>query len=467
MRQRPGESWAKNTDLKNKDALIEVAQRVLRLNDAGGFTKPSPRQYPHQWNWDSAFVALGLAHFDLPRACAEVQSLLRAQWRDGMVPHIIYPAGASDYFPPPEFWQTGDLPHAGEVPSSGLTQPPILATIVRALSDRWRVTSAENHNTRPQLHDPRHAFLRDMYPRLLAWHRWLHTARAADGTGLPCLIHPWESGMDNSPLWADALDRLTPANLPAFKRRDVIHVAADERPLAPDYERFVYLIDLGRRLRWEPRALLEQMPFLVQDVLFCSILHRADEDLRALALELGEETREVDAWLARTRAAFDARFWDDTRSLYYDYDVRTHAPIRVNANATFAPLFAGLASPAQAARLVAEHFDNALEYAPDGDSVFRLPSVAKNERAFSPRRYWCGPIWIQMNWIIAAGLNRYGFIAQADALVGDSLALIVQSGFREYYDPRDGSGCGATDFSWSAALALEMLARQDRTTLMG
>jgi hypothetical protein len=31
------------------------------------------------------------------------------------------------------------------------------------------------------------------------------------------------------------------------------------------------------------------------------------------------------------------------------------------------------------------------------------------------------------------------------------------SGLREYYDPRDGSGCGATDFSWSAALAIEML----------
>jgi glycogen debranching enzyme len=243
----------------------------------------------------------------------------------------------------------------------------------------------------------------------------------------------------------------------------MIHVAADERPLGPDYERFVHLIDLGRRLHWEPRALLGQMPFLVQDVLFCSILHRADEDLRALAIELGEETHEMDAWLAHTRAVFDARFWDDTQGLYRDYDVRVSEPIRVNANAVFAPLFAGLASPAQAARLVADHFDNPSEYAPDGDSSFRLPSVAKNERGYSARRYWCGPIWIQMNWIIAEGLRRYGFTAQANAVVRDSLALIEQSGFREYYDPRDGSGCGATDFCWSAALALEMLAQQDRS----
>ncbi len=430
------------------DDLISRAQRVLRLNDTGEFTKPSPRQYPHQWNWDSAFIALGLAHFDLPRAYAEVRALLRAQWRDGMVPHIIYPTGASDYFPPPEFWQTENLPHAGALPSSGLTQPPILTTVVRAI----RITH--------------HDFLRDVYPRLLAWHRWLHTARDDDGTGLPCLIHPWESGMDNSPLWADALDRITPTreSVPLFKRRDTIHVAPDERPLAPDYERFVHLIDCGRRLRWEPRALLEQMPFLVHDVLFCSILHRADEDLRALAVELGEDTREIDGWLARTRAVFNARFWDDARGLYLDYDMRAQTPIRINANVTFAPLFAGLASPAQAARLVAEHFDNPAEYAPNADSKFRLPTIAKNERGYSPRRYWCGPVWIQMNWIIAEGLRRHGFIAHADTLVRDSLALIKQSDFREYYDPRNGCGCGATDFSWTAALTLEMFARQDRST---
>jgi hypothetical protein len=424
----------------NDPDLIARAQNVLRLNDAGEFTKPSPHQYPHQWNWDAAFIALGLAHFDLPRAFAEIRSLLRAQWRDGMVPHIIYHTGASDYFPPPEFWQTANLAHAGTIPSSALTQPPILATVMRMIQDNseFRITNYE-------------------CSQLLAWHRWLHTARDVDGTGFPCLIHPWESGMDNSPLWANVLDRITPENLPPFKRRDTVHVAPDERPLAPDYERFVYLTDLGRRLRWDAKALMAQMPFLIQDVLFCSILHRADEDLRALALELGQDTREIDGWLARTRKHFDARFWDDARGLYLDYDARAKTPVCVNACATFAPLFAGLASKEQAARLVAEHFDNPNEYAPSENSIYRLPSAAKNEPGYSPLRYWCGPVWIHINWLVAEGLRRYGFIAQADALVRDSLALIRKSGFREYYDPRDGSGRGAVDFCWSAALAIEMI----------
>jgi hypothetical protein len=39
-----------------------------------------------------------------------------------------------------------------------------------------------------------------------------------------------------------------------------------------------------------------------------------------------------------------------------------------------------------------------------------------------------------------------------------TLELVARSGFREYFDPLDGTGRGSRDFSWSAALALDMLA---------
>jgi glycogen debranching enzyme len=433
----------------NASELKEQTHVVLQRNNRGDFTMPSPHQYPHQWNWDAALIALGWSHFDLPRARAEIQSLLRAQWRDGMVPHIIYHQGASDYFPQPEFWQTRELAHGGAIESSALTQPPILATVVRML------------HTRSDDVDEAHGFLREVFPKILAWHRWLHHARDADGTGLPCLIHPWESGTDNSPRWAPALDRIIPRDLPAFRRRDTQHVSLDERPVAEDYERFVYLIDLGRRMGWEPTQLLDAFPFLVQDVMFCSILHRADQDLLALAQLLEEPTLEIVGWIEKTRQVFDGRFWNEARGLYLDYDVRAGAPIFVNTCATFMPLFAGLASRDQAARLMNEHWNNAAEYAPTtlsaADSKFRLPTTSKAEPGYAPRRYWCGPVWIIINWLAYQGLQRYALHEQADSIRADSLALLETQGFREYYDPRDGSGSGATDFSWSAALALEFL----------
>lgn len=429
-------------DEPNVDGLRAQAEKILRGNDVGEFTKPSPRQYPHQWNWDAALIALGLSHFDLPRALTEIRALLRGQWRDGMMPHILYHTGPSDYFPDPDFWQITNSPNAPAMATSGLTQPPILATVVRTIHARTPIPN----------------FVRQAYPALLRWHRWLHTARDADGTALACIIHPWESGTDDSPRWLRAMAEITPRELPPYRRRDTVHVPNVERPSDADYERFVHLIDVSRKNRYEPSRLLARSPFLVQDILFNAILYRADEDLGALARELGEPTDEIATWLNRVRANFSARFWDDARGLYFDYDVRASAPIEVNTAAAFMPLFAGLASKQQAARLVAEHFDNPLEYAPNTDSKYHMPSAAKNERDYSPRRYWCGPVWINMNWMIAEGLRRYGYDTHADRLVHDALALMQMSGLREYYDPRDGRGCGATDFSWSAALAIEMLA---------
>lgn len=431
-------------DSLDRSKLRAEAQRVLQVNSRGAFTTPSPLQYPHQWNWDAAFMALGWSHFDIARARTEIRSLLSAQWRNGMVPHILYHQGASDYFPPPAFWQMEGLAHSGPVLSSGLTQPPVLASVVRRLYERFDEDAEQI------------AFTREAFPKLLAWHRWLHTARDADGTGLPCLIHPWESGTDNSPRWLAVLDTITPYDVPEYKRRDMTHVNPAERPRPEDYERFVFLMDRGRRAQWRDDEMMQSHPFLVQDAMFCSILHQADQDLLTLAQALNFETAEIEGWVEKTRAVFNARFWNEERGLYLDYDVRAGATIQINTAATFAPMYAGLASAAQATRLVQEHYENPLEYAPNGDSKYRVPSTAKNEPLYAPRRYWCGPIWMILNWLATRGLERYGFARQAEELRGQSLELLEREGLREYYDPRDGTGLGGKDFAWTAGLALDL-----------
>lgn len=421
-------------------SLTDQAISVLRLNDTGVFTKPGPHQYPHQWNWDSALIALGLSHFDLPRAQQEIRALLSGQWKDGMLPSVVYHSTPSDYFPTPEFWQIERSPSAPEVPTTAITQPPLLATIVRQIHDR----------------SPMPNFVREIYPALLGWHRWLHTARDADGSGLACTIHPWESGTDDSPRWLALLASIRPEALPEFQRGDTKYVPAIERPNRSEYERFIYFIDVFRRLRYEPKALLAHAPFLVQDVLFNAILFRADEDLRALAVSLAEPVDEIDGWLDRARSNFDARFWDEGAGLYYDYDVRASAPIRVNTISSFLPLFAGLPSESQAQDLIEKHLLDPTEYAVGGDVKYRVTTTARNEPAWEPRRYWRGPVWIITNWFMIEGLRRYGYEDLAEVIQQDTLALMETSGFREYYDPRDGSGCGSMDFSWSAALALEL-----------
>lgn len=419
--------------------LPDLARALLRKNDAGTFTKPGPNQYPHQWNWDSALIALGLSHFDLPRALTEIRSLLSGQWKDGMLPHVVYHDAPSDYFPDPAFWQIENSPDAPGSPTSGITQPPLLTTVIRRMHARHSI---------PQ-------FIGEVYPALLKWHRWLHTARDADNSQLACIIHPWESGTDDSPRWLEVMALIRPQGVPEFRRGDTLHVPAAERPHQADYERFMYLIDVFRREKYDPIALLKRSPFLVQDVLFNSILHRADEDLRAVAEELGQPTDEIDAWMNTLRVHFDRQFWNETQGLYYDYDRRGNASIAINTAATFLPLFGGLASREQAKRLVEEHLLNPLEYAPNEKIRYWLTTTSQSEPAWEARRYWRGPVWIILNWFVIEGLRRYDYNDLADAIQSDTLELLNRSGFREYYDPRDGSGCGSTDFSWSAALALE------------
>lgn len=421
-------------------SLLDRAISVLKLNDAGVFTKPGPHQYPHQWNWDSALIALGLAHFDLPRALAEIRSLLSGQWQDGMVPSVVYHSVPSDYFPHPQFWQIENSSSAPAVPTTGITQPPLLATVVRMIDTR-------DHDA---------DFVREVYPSLLRWHRWLHTARDVDGSALACIIHPWESGTDDSPRWLHLFKRIQPEALPEFQRGDTRYVAATERPNRSEYERFIYLIDVFRKLNYEPSELLAHSPFLAQDVLFNAILFRADEDLRELAVGLGEPTEEIEGWMQRVQQNFNTRFWNESTGLYYDYDMRSGKPIPVNTACTFLPLFAGLPSKEQARRLVEGHLMNPVEYAPRGEIGHWVTTTAKTEPTWEARRYWRGPVWVIMNWFITEGLNRYGYEELAVMIRQDTLSLIESNGFREYYDARDGSGCGSVDFSWSAALTLEM-----------
>nr|MDT0665339.1 hypothetical protein [Micromonospora sp. DSM 115978] len=77
--------------------LRATAVEVLRGNDLGSITRPSPTLYPHQWLWDSCFIAIGLRHVDPARAATEVLSLFRGQWPNGMIPHVIF-AETEDFY---------------------------------------------------------------------------------------------------------------------------------------------------------------------------------------------------------------------------------------------------------------------------------------------------------------------------------------------------------------------------------
>jgi hypothetical protein len=148
------------------DSLRERAAQVLQGNDAGGWTRASPHLYPHQWSWDSAFIAIGWAHLDPRRAISELEQLFAAQWQSGMVPHIVFRGGPGvPYFPGPQWWDctVTPTPPAAPLRTTGICQPPVHAL---ALQRIWQLTPAEQ---RPEIR-PR---LQALYPKMAKWHRYL------------------------------------------------------------------------------------------------------------------------------------------------------------------------------------------------------------------------------------------------------------------------------------------------------
>ena len=124
-------------------------------------------------------------------------------------------------------------------------------------------------------------FLRELMPRLVAWHDYLYRERTHDGEGLVEIWHPWESGADNSPLWDEALGRITPPQeeIPDYQRVDTEVVDSSQRPTNAEYDRYAYLVKCYRERAYDQARIRAECPFAIQDVLFNAILATAGEDL--------------------------------------------------------------------------------------------------------------------------------------------------------------------------------------------
>ena len=73
-----------------RKTLIDRCSEVLNNNYRETFTVPAENLYPHQWMWDSCFVAIGLSHISPDKAVQELESLFKGQWHNGMIPNVIF-----------------------------------------------------------------------------------------------------------------------------------------------------------------------------------------------------------------------------------------------------------------------------------------------------------------------------------------------------------------------------------------
>ena len=416
---------------------LEEAKEILLGNRKNGYTLPTNNKlYPAQWNWDSAFIALGYSHFNLDFSITEIETLLDGQWDDGMVPHILFHEKDTSYFPNHTTWQCGK-----NIASSGITQPPVLAIILKKI--------IENN----QLNDDQNSRILKILKKIKKYHEWFIKFRDPNKTGLVSILHPWESGYDNSPIWDEPMNNILVDKELNYQRRDLEVSNSDERPLKIDYDRYVTIKDQFRDVNYDPNKLYELSIFNVVDVGFNSLFLKANKDLVKLLKKFKLNYDELDLFISKSESEI-IKLYNYDRDEFVSKDLNTNKDISIPSITNYFTLIADLNNDKLNKKIINNLKNHNL------NEKYIFSTIKPDHQTFEEKRYWRGPIWINCNWIIYQGIKNKDK-DYSITIKNETISLIDNKGFHEYYSCNDGSVMGANNFSWSAALYLDLVMQKN------
>jgi glycogen debranching enzyme len=353
-----------------------------------------------------------------------LRCLFAMQMADGFVGHMIFwnqllPKRRSDVLQAHPSWESL-RPHM-----SSLIQPTFVAAallrLFQACGDR--------------------VYLGEMYAPIKRYHEWLAQHRDFDGDGLLTIISPFESGMD----WKPSYDPVS-----GYARRTTPRTLYINslfwKGVAVDLANFMRGYDLSR--------IKKHAKFLVKDAGVNAIYANDLHAMESLACLVGDDASVYYERRQRVVKSMMDQMYDEAGAAFYDV-MHTGAKLRIATPTIFFPLALNGIPDAVVDRVLTAHFSN-----PDTfRAPFPLPSVAMNDPAFFPGEtpfIWRGPTWAFINWFLFHLLRQRGYEEHAQCLRTSLCRLIEKSGFREYYNPFNGDGYGAREFTWSG-LVVDMI----------
>jgi hypothetical protein len=337
---------------------------------------PSKASYIGLWLWDSALHAIAYRHLDPGMARDQIRAFLALQRPDGMIPDAIFDEAAVFEL---------DHPIHGEV-----TKPPILA---------W--AALKIHETAPDI-----SFLKEIYPGLARLNNWWFQHNDPQHHGLAQYLHPYSSGLDDSPLFDHGL----PVEAPDLNT--YLHLSM--RSLAK----------MARVLRLKSEATLWE---LGADLLIQRMLER---------------------------------LWDEEAGIFNF--LHDEQPIPVVTPLNLLPLWTGRLPPRVARRLTA-----ILKNKRKFWGRLMLPTVARDDAAFDPETMWRGPVWANINYFFIEALGQLRKKELARELRSATLQMIMsQPGIYEYYSAETGEppARSVPAFGWTAALFIDLALQASRET---
>jgi len=315
-----------------------------------------------------------------------------------------------------EITENGFIPNFGSArcTSEDRSQPPVGSFVVKEIYKKYQEKW----------------FLHEVFDELLSWNRWWPENRDVDGYlcwgsdpykhgSLPAWLEngigtkqgtKWESGLDNSPMYDDAV----------FDSTSHLLMQADVGLMS------FYILDC--------RSLSEIATALGKTAAADELTERAERYAGKLAT-----------------------LWNDEFGLYLNKDLLTGKFSYRLSPTLFYPLLAKVPSREQAVRMMKEHFYNPEEFW--GEYI--MPSIARNDAAYKDNLYWRGRIWAPMNFLVYLGIRNYELPDAERDMVEKSSKLLLKSWLEERhvyenYSSETGRGddAGMSDkfYHWGALL---------------
>jgi putative isomerase len=184
-----------------------------------------------------------------------------------------------------------------------------------------------------------------------------------------------------------------------------------------------------------------------------SYIYREYVALAWLARRLDEprDATLYDQKAASLKALVQRHMWSESDGSYWNIDSRTGRFVKIKTWTNFVPLWAGIATPVQAKRMIATLVDPAQFWSPHG-----VRTLSKTENLYDPRAgYWRGPVWVLSNYLMMHGLLNYGRTTEAAELATKTERLLVDDflktgGMNENYNPETGAPDASGHFvSWN------------------
>ena len=346
---RASETYAQSAAKSGKTAnVVDAIQTVLGWDtiyepEGRRVISPVSRVWSVSWggyvvfDWDTFFAATMASIGDRDLAYADAIETLRGETQQGFVPNYARSGG----------WKSSDRsePPVGSITVLGLYQ---------RFHERW--------------------FLQEAFAPLLRWNRWWAETRDIQG------YLTWGSDGDNAPVDLDDGSRGTRVGA-------ILESGLDNSPM---YDDAVYDV-ATHKLEFADVGLMS--------------MYIADCDaLATIADNLGEATaaNEIRERAAHYRAKL-ATLWNNDAGIFLNKDLHTGQFSSRLSPTNFYPLLAKAATPQQAEVMIKNHLLNPKEFW----GKWVIPSIARDDPAFNDQNYWRGRIWGPMNYLVYLGLRNY------------------------------------------------------------